>query len=395
MKTRFLIPVLFLVPMIACQQKTLQFTAIPVTEEANMWWARVPADLTGNGLTDLALQDGNAYGGWLGYLEAVDLHTWEVKVIAETAPGGGTFSCGDLDAGDIDGDGDIDILGFEHPGEWDSAGAPTTIYWYSNPEWDPTFIGTAPDFIKDVNLADLNQDSKLDLVTITYEESNLKVHRQDSPGTWTTVLDTTVTNLHEGMDVGDIDGDGDIDIATDGYWIVNPGGDMTGDWQILSIDEKWHNQDGDWSRNATKVFCRDINNDGKAEVFISHSERAGYPLAYYQSDDPSSGKWTEHVIKDNFIAAHTVQVFDFDLDGDYDVLSGVNMNRAKAIGVEDSFPVIIFLNEGEDTWTEFLLSEGGIYNGQCADIDGDGDIDIFRLPTHDDTHFEILRNLIN
>ena len=117
-------------------------------------------------------------------------------------------------------------------------------------------------------------------------------------------------------------------------------------------------------------------------------------MAYYQSDDPASGNWTEHILKDDFPAAHTLQVFDFDLDGDYDVLSGLNMNRAKGIGVENSFPVIIFLNEGNNTWTEFLLSEGGIYNGQCADIEGDGDIDIFRLPTHDDTLFEILGNLI-
>ena len=223
-----------------------------------MWWARVPADLTGNGFVDLALQDNNAYGGWLGYLEAIDRHTWETKIIAETAPDGGTFASGDLDAGDIDGDGDIDVLGIVHPGEWDSASATTTIYWYSNPEWEPTLIGTAPDFIKDLNLADLNQDGKPDLVTATYEENNLKVYRQDSPEKWTAVLDTTLTNLHEGMDVGDIDGDGDIDIAPNGYWIVNPGGDMTGNWEILSINDKWHNQEGDWSRNASKVFCRDI-----------------------------------------------------------------------------------------------------------------------------------------
>ncbi|GAH21978.1 unnamed protein product, partial [marine sediment metagenome] len=51
------------------------------------------------------------------------------------------------------------------------------------------------------------------------------------------------------------------------------------------------------------------------------------------------------------------------LDGDFNVLSVLNMNRAKALGIKDSFPVIIFLNESELGWTEFLLSNEGIYNG--------------------------------
>jgi hypothetical protein len=380
--------------MISCTQSTLQFTPIPISGEAQLWWARVPVDITGDGLTDLVLQDNNGYGGWLGYFEAVDRHTWVKHIIAETAPGGGTFGGGDLDAGDIDLDGDIDVLGLVHTGEWDSASAPTDMYWYSNPGWEPTLIGRTPDFIKDLNLADLNGDRKADLIAITYEEHVMMVFRQDSPSKWTVVLDTTLDNLHEGMDVGDIDGDGDIDIAANGYWVENPGGEMSGEWIIRSIDEKWHNQEGDWSGNACKVFCRDINDDGKTEVFISHSERSGYPVAWYESDDPASGEWTEHIIKDDLPAAHTLQVFDFDLDGDYDVLSGINRSRAMALSIEDSFPVIIFLNEGGQGWTEFLLSEEGIYNGQCADLEGDGDIDIFRLPTHDADSIEVLWNLI-
>ncbi len=395
MKTRQLLQLILSgLLIISCTRSTLQFTAIPVSDEVELWWARVPADITGNGYTDLVLQTNNGHGGWLGYYEAVDGHTWVKHIIAETTPGGGTFGSGDLDAGDIDLDGDIDVLGLEHTGEWDSAAAPTRIYWYSNPEWEPNLIGTVPNFIKDINLADLNGDEMPDLAAITYEEHSMIVYRQDSPGEWTPVLDTTITNLHEGMDVGDIDGDGDIDIAANGYWVENPGGDMSGDWNIMSINDKWHNQEGDWSKNASKVFCRDINDDGKAEVFISHSERSGYPLAWYQSDDPASGKWTEHIIKEDFPAAHTIQVFDFDLDGDFDVLSGMNRSRAMGLGIQDSFPVIIFLNDGEMGWTEFLVSDEGIYNGQCADMEGDGDIDIFRLPTHDATRFEVLGNLL-
>lgn len=394
MRTKSLFfPAITIIMMLACFSSRLEFTAIAISEEAELWWARVPADLNNDGMTDIVLQNNNGYGGWLGWLENQNRHTWIRHIIAETGPTGMTFACGDMEAGDIDLDGDMDILAFEHPGEWDDGGAPTNIYWYSNPDWESVFIGTAPDFIKDVSLADMNGDGRPDLVAITYEENALLLYRQDAPGQWSVALDTTVVNLHEGMDTGDIDGDGDRDIAANGYWMENPGAGMTDPWTIRSIDNKWHNQDGDWSKNATKVFCRDIDNDECCEVFISHSERAGYPVAMYRSDDPRSGQWTEHIIKNDFPSAHTLQVYDFDLDGDYDVLSGLNMHRAQALG-QVTFPVIIFLNDGNLNWTEFLVTDQGIYNGQCADLEGDGDIDIFRLPTHDTTYFEVLGNLL-
>ncbi len=377
---------------LGCQPQ-MSVHPVSISGEANLWWARAPGDLNADGLIDVALQNNNGHGGWLGWLEADSAgRSWTRHIIAERAPDGGTFACGDMDIGDIDRDGDLDVLGFAHPGEWDSAGTPTDIYWYENPGWRAHHIGQAPDFIKDVNLVDFNTDRKLDLVTITYEEHMLTVFRQDLPETWVKAAEFTVENLHEGMDVGDINGDGYPDIAANGYWIQNPGDDLTGEWTVRSIADKWHNQTGDWSQNATKVFCRDITGNGRAEVFISHSERTGYPVAWYSSDNPETGSWREHVIINSLAAVHTLQVYDLDNDNDYDVLAGVNANRARALNLE-TFPVFIFRNQGgNESWEEFLVTDAGIYNGQVADVEGDGDYDIFRLPTHDATVFEVLLN---
>ncbi len=382
-------------PQATEQRAQLAFDTVRVATDANLWWARGLADLNSDGLIDVALQDNNGHGGWLGWLEARDGgRSWVRHTIAEKGPKGETFAAGDLDVGDFDNDGDIDVLGFEHQGEWDKGSAPTNIYWYSNPEWKPVLIGSAPEFVKDVSVADFNGDGKLDVVTITYQKNMLTVFRQDAPDSWTKVQDFMVPNLHEGMDVGDLDGDGDPDVAANGYWLENPGADLTGEWVVRSIDDKWHNQDGDWSKNATKVSVGDANGDGRADVFISHSERAGYPLAWYEAADPKNGAWTEHIIAEEWPAAQSMQLADMDLDGDMDVIAGVNAGRAKNLEFT-SYPVTVFLNGGDGlSWTRSEITDQGIYNGQVADVDGDGDQDIFRLASHDATAFNILINTI-
>ena len=378
----------------------LRFEAVPIEDEAELWWARVPGDVNGDGLMDFIVQNNNGFGGWLGWYEAQDEgKTWRRHIIAEKAPNDSLFAAGDLDAGDIDGDGDVDALGIQHAGEWEDAGAPALLYWYENAlaegdsAWTPHAIGEVPDAVKDVNLVDLNADGLLDLAVMTFEESIMSIFRQDAPDDWTLVQELTIENLHEGMDACDLDGDGDVDLAANGYWLDNPGGDLTGTWDVRSIDERWHTQTGDWSRNATKVFCRDVTGDGRPEVFMTHSERSGYPVAWYEAPEEKGGAWTMHTVADSLPAAHTLQVYDMDGDGDQDVVAGVNKNRAVNLGIEEDYPVVVYLNGGDgETWTPHVITDEGIYNGQVVDLEGDGDYDLFRLVTHDEKHFEVLVN---
>jgi hypothetical protein len=389
-------------PPLGAGEAVLSFQSRPIETNAVLWWARALGDVNGDGLTDLLLQDNNGHGGSLRWYETRTQGTaWTMHLIAEQAPNGSPFAAGDLAAADLNNDGQLDALGLAHPGEWKKAGASTEIYWYQNPRpkgdpargpWPSHQIGRAPAFVKDLKLADFNGDGRVDLVAATYVGNRFLVFRQDAPTQWTKVQDFAISNLHEGMAVGDITGNGRPDVAANGYWIENPGGDLTGEWTVRSIDAKWHNQTGDWSRNATKVFCRDITGDGRAEVFLSHSERAGYPVSWYQADDPRAGPWVEHVLTDKLLAVHTLQVADFNGDGHDDVLAGVNAGRARALGAKE-FPVLIFLNQGDNRrWKELVLGTEGIYNGQVADLTGDGAPDIFRLPSHDAKHFEVLVN---
>ncbi len=368
----------------------LDFNLIPVSGEASNWWNRSLADINGDGLKDIILQHENGFGGYLLWLETgKDTATWTEHLIADSASIGDDMACGDMETADVDNDGDIDVFGFVQDGEWES-GEPTSIYWFENPSWEAHYIGEAPNFIKDIEKADFNLDGRIDIVVITFNKNSLQVFCQAEEG-WQEAANLTITNLHEGMGVGDIDGDGITDIATNGYWLKTPDNVYEDEWTVRVINSKWNNQEGDWSRNATKNYCADIDNDGKDEVFISHSERKDYPVAWYDLTDAENNKWEEHII-DTINACHTLQVYDFDNDSDLDILAGENQMRWQD---EDDDPVYIYLNEGNNqNFQKKLLTNEGIYNGLAGDLDDDGDIDILRLPGHSHNEFEIWLNTL-
>lgn len=312
----------------------------------------------------------------------------------------------DFELADIDGDGDDDIVTVRADGKRsDDTNADNVrvdemkVIWLENPRpagnpridtWQEHLIGTHSDpgenYNKDIEVADFTGDGNLDVVARAIE--SISIFRQDTPTSWTKIQYFRIHG-HEGMDVGDVDGDGDPDIILNGFWLETPNDSMNAIWIEHNIDSKWYTQTGDWTANNCKVYVKDVNGDAQLDILLSHSERAGYPISWYGASDPRTGPWKEHVIA-QIDYCHTLQAADMDNDGDIDVVVG-EMEKS-----DDPDEIIIFRNEGNSlTWFRQSIANKSIYSGIVVDIGSDGDMDIVANRNWNQAPLEIWENDLN
>jgi hypothetical protein len=306
---------------------------------------------------------------------------------------------------DMDGDSDQDIIMAKSESKHsDDPGADNIqidevqIVWFENPRpqndprtftWKEHTVGVHVDsnenYVKDIKAAEFTGDDIPEIVV----RSNVAVSifHMDKFHVWTQIQYIEI-HPHEGMDVGDVDGDGDPDIVLNGFWLECPEFPVKGTWTEHNIDKKWWSQTGDWTANSCKVYIKDINGDSRADVLFSHSERQGYPVSWYEADKSDKEAWKEHVIH-TVDFCHTLQAADMDLDGDIDVVAG-EMEKS-----DDPDQVIIFLNDGDGlSWRKQVIANMSIYSGKVADIDNDGDPDIVANRNWNEPPLEIWENLI-
>lgn len=300
-------------------------------------------------------------------------------------------SC-DLELGDIDGDGDPDVvgrIGLPHPNNKDGVDC-----WFENPgnaaektDWIRHDIFPT-EYAKDVEVVDLNRDGKLDVVTRS-SAHKLHIHlQQKNPDTWKEI----VLNIpgYDGLAAGDIDRDGDPDLVLNGFWIETPD-QLTLPWTFHDFDKKWYTQHtgdaGRWFDNNTKVALADMNGDSRLDIVIAMAETRGFPLCWYAAPpNPTDSVWTAHTI--GYVdCCHSLNVADFDRDGDPDVM-------AAELGITTApFPVHIFLNQGNGSWSCQQLSDAGNYSATVGDLGNDGDPDIVGLRKYNQPPIEIWENL--
>jgi hypothetical protein len=329
------------------------FRHITIDDSVKDPWAKIVADIDKDGFPDIVI------GGRAGPLVWYHYPEWTKAVIAK-----GGYRTVDGEAGDIDGDGDLDIV----------MGG---LIWYENPlpqgkpalaPW--TAHQVADHKTHDVELADLDRDGRLDIVTRDQSDFGTKagdkvyLWRQERGDKWT---HRVIECPHgEGLALGDMDRDGDPDVVIGGIWFENDGRILEGAWRAHKF--------GDWHPNAS-VEVADLNADGRPDIVLSPSELKGdwYHLSWFEAPaDPGQTGWTEHVIVERIeCVIHGLATADFNGDGAVDIAAS-EMHQG-----EDPDEVVLFLNRNKGAgWDKQVLSTKGSHCIQAGDIGSDGDVDL-------------------
>lgn len=277
---------------------------------------------------------------------------------------------------DLDNDGDFDFVcgGYLGLQLYENIGSAT----------DPQFQKIT-DFFSNLDvgnnpvptLADMDNDGDFDMLCGLSEDGNLKYY--SNTGT-STVAVFSENESQVWADVGlyaypyfsDLDADGDIDLLSGrdnlGFYYFQNGGSATA-WQWQQANSVFANLGQTTYWNSPCLV--DLTGDGKQDLVYG---TASGPLNYYRNTGTTSTpQWTLNTSLFGGVldvgGASSPVLFDFDLDGDLDLISGSQMGDIKYyrnIGTRYS-------PAWEANHSRFASIDHSIYSAITAgDVDGDG-----------------------
>jgi subtilisin family serine protease len=319
-------------------------------------------DLDGDHDLDILVCNENFMGGTsrILWLENPDNHSGRYieHIVAESGTNRAGFM--DVNAADIDGDGDLDLIA--------AVAIPFNagkVLWLENNGkqlFSERVVSENVKYCEEVIAVDLDRDGRMDILSVSGSDNKLSWFRNNAGQTFTeTVISTNLMNAQT-LDIGDIDRDGDLDIVTASYndnkiaWFENNGSQNFTEQTI----------DVQLDKGANCARLADLDNDGDLDIAGSFLS-GGY--FWYQND--GTGSFTIHTIMSGDGMYYEVLPADFDRDGDLDLLI------ARWLGSDYSFSWLE--NNGSASFgNETTLYAGAdCYRGfSSGDLDGDGDPDI-------------------
>ena len=269
---------------------------------------------------------------------------------------------------DVDGDGDLDAVSTAFLGN--------TVAWQENlagnaSAWATRTISAAFNQAARVTAGDLDRDGDVDAAAVQGTFSGGALTWFDNTagnGTaWTPHTVSTVFGRASHVEMIDLSGDGDLDLLGSGYytsptrWFENAAGNGSA-WTPGTLP----------TGTQTGLATGDIDGDGDPDVASTESF-FGDGLGWTENTAGNGSAWTNHTIATPPGVTYAMAVVDMDGDGDLDVLQP---------GVQPLLGVTVWYENvggSGSAWAPHTIpgSDGGVI-ATAHDLDRDGDPDVIQ-----------------
>jgi hypothetical protein len=284
------------------------------------------------------------------------------------------YACEDckLKVNDVDGDNDLDIV---------VIGKGRTELYINDGTANFRVVEQSifTGFWGETEFVDLDNDNDLDIISIGSAEKDgvrSNIYINEGNGSFLAKENSGLVQYgedHNSMELGDIDGDGDLDVVFTGTKYLNGSSTVETTVYLNNGDATFNDplslQYMPAVTEATLSFG-DIDSDGDLDLFMS-GEYGSTPTSYLFLND-GAGKFTEvsgHGIMD--VAQSASQFLDVDGDNDQDlIVAGQDSNSKRWTK--------LYLNDGSGSFSESASNFIGQYWAyiNVLDVDLDNDLDL-------------------